>query len=110
MNTLRNIIEMAKANPKWAKVALALDATIGLIVGLVAYLLMNLSGVSASSVFVLIFGALLAIIGIITFGYSMFINSGAMGDLTFGYNDFDQDSPEEGENCPNCGTEWTGTL
>ena len=101
MNTLRNIIEMARANPKWARVALALDATIGLIVGIVAYLLMNLSEVLASSLFVLIFGALLSVIGIITIGYSLFI--------THGFSD-EFGSPEEGEDCPNCGAEWTGTL
>ena len=101
-STLRTIISMARANPKWARVALALDATIGLIVGLVAYLLMNLSGVSASSTFMLIFGALLGIIGIITIGYSLFITAG-IRELNF-------DFPEEGEDCPNCGVEWTGTL
>lgn len=100
MNTLRSIIRMAQANPKWAKVALALDATIGLIVGLVVYLLMNLSEVPASSTLVLIFGAILSVIGIITFGYSMFITHGVRD---FGF-------PEEGEDCPTCGEEWTGTL
>ena len=102
MNTLRSIIRMAQANPKWARVALALDATIGLIVGLVAYLFMNLSGVSASSIFVLTFGAILSVIGIITIGYSLFITAG-IRELNF-------DSPEEGEDCPTCGTEWTGTF
>lgn len=107
MNTLRNIIRMARANPKWARVALALDATIGLIIGLVAYLLMNLSEVSASSTLVLIFGAILSVIGIITIGYSLFITR-VVADRTFIFGDeFDL---EEGEDCPNCGSVWTGTL
>jgi hypothetical protein len=102
MNTLRRIIEMAKANPRWARVAIALDATIGLIVGLVAYLLMNLTGVPASAVFVLLFGATLAVVGIIVFAYSIFITNG----FSIGFGD----GVEEGEDCPNCGQEWTGTL
>ena len=73
MNTLRSIIRMAQANPRWARIAVALDATIGLIVGLVVYFLLNLVEVPASSVFVLLFGAILAIVGIIAVGYLLFV-------------------------------------
>lgn len=94
MNTLRSIIRMARANPKWARIALALDATIGLIVGLVVYLFLNLTEVPASSVFVLVFGALLGIIGIITIGYSLFITAG-MRELNFGFSDEFDDEMEQ---------------
>ena len=96
MNTLRSIIRMAQANPRWARIAVALDATIGLIVGLVVYFLLNLVEVPASSVFVLLFGAILAIVGIIAVGYLLFVQK-FEGVCTQDLGDPVYDDLEEGE-------------
>ena len=41
-NMIRNIISMAKANPRWAVTALSLDAAIGTVFALVVFIILNL--------------------------------------------------------------------
>lgn len=70
-STLRAIISMARANPRWALVALSLDISVGAIAATVTYLLWNATGIEASNLFVLMFGGLLSIVGIIAVGYTL---------------------------------------
>ncbi len=80
MNTLRSIIRMARANRRWALVALSIDISVGAIAATVVYLLLNVTDFQAyaSSFFVLVFGGILSIIGIIAVGYSLLVARFAM--------------------------------
>lgn len=71
---IRNIISMARANPRWAVTALSLDAAIGTIIAVVVFGLLNLTPESHIGVPVaLVASGLLAITGLVALGYALLI-------------------------------------
>lgn len=75
---IRNIISMAKANPRWAVTALSLDAAIGTVVAVTVFIILNLSVPSVPGAVAIAACGLLAILGIVTLGYSLLIRRQTM--------------------------------
>lgn len=72
MNTTNMMVQMVRANPSLAMLALTLDTLIGTIVGVVVYVLLNSQDVSFGALGVMVVTALLAIGGMVAFGYNHF--------------------------------------
>lgn len=67
MKTIRQLLDLARANPGLAMFALTIDATIGIVVGGVVYILLNTTDVTFTNAMVLILSTLLAVGGLINF-------------------------------------------
>ena len=86
---------MVRAHPRYAAVAVALDASIGIIVAVTVFVLLYATNVTPSTQVVLVFSALLALAGIIGVGYTLLKNR-FTGDKTLGFSDeFDDDEIDE---------------
>ena len=75
-NAFRNIISLIRANPKFAKVAIAFDASIGIVFGLIAYVGMNATDLTVTSTVVMAIGSLLALAAIGFAGYTVLFKTG----------------------------------
>jgi hypothetical protein len=75
-NEIQNIISLIRANPKFVRLALTLDATVGIVFGLLAYVFMNYTAAEITPVFVygLASALMLAAVGYV--GYTVLYNTG----------------------------------
>jgi hypothetical protein len=101
---IRFFIRMVRTYPRYAAMAVALDASIGIIVAVTTYVVLYSADVGPSTMGVLFFSAVLAIAGILGVGYTLL--KSRIGDVA---TDDWMAEPEEGEPCDNCGSVWTGT-
>lgn len=77
MNTvIKNVISLIRANPKYVRVAITLDASIGIIFGLIAYIIINAIDITVTNAFVLAIAALLALVAIAFSGYTILFKTG----------------------------------
>jgi hypothetical protein len=75
-NEIQNIISLIRANPNFARLALTLDATVGIIFGLAVYIGMNAANVEVTPILVygLASALMLAAVGYV--GYTVLYNTG----------------------------------
>lgn len=101
---IRFFISMVRAYPRYAAMAISLDAAIGIIVAVTTYVVLYSTDVEPRNMGVLFFSAILAIAGILGVGYTLLKER--FGGMA---TDDWMEAPEEGESCDNCGSVWTGT-
>lgn len=75
-NAFQNIISLIRANPEYAKMAITLDASVGLIFGLIAYVIMNAADITVTNTVVLAIAAGLALVAIACLGYTILFKTG----------------------------------
>jgi len=75
-NAIQNIISLIRANPEYAKVAITLDACIGLVFGLFAYVCLNAANIELTNILVLGFASAIALVAIGIAGYTVLYNTG----------------------------------
>jgi hypothetical protein len=75
-NAFQNIISLIRANPEYAKMAITLDASVGLIFGLIAYVIMNAADITVTNTVVLVIAAGLALVAIAFSGYTILFKTG----------------------------------
>lgn len=71
---IRFLIRMVRTYPRYAVMAISLDAALGLIAAATTYVLLTSTNVSPSTQGVLIFSGLLAVAGILGVGYTLLKN------------------------------------
>ena len=114
---MNNLIAFARTvirnNLGLAATAISLDVIVGIFAATVAFLVFNMVDFSVTQALMLTVSACLAIAGLIFGVYGYLASRGPVGDKTFGFSDefdFDETEWKDGEPCPCCGQDWTGTL
>ncbi len=85
---LRLLLSMVRANPGYAAMAVAVDASFGVIAAVTAYVLLNSANVNPNTQSVLIFSAVLAFAGMFGVGYTLLKSRLGRG-LTTGFYIYD---------------------
>lgn len=86
MNNIRLLISLVRANPGYAAIALVLDVSIGAIAATTIYLLLNAANVTPQSQWVLVFGSILAVVGIFGVGYTLLLRRFGVGEGNYWLN------------------------
>ncbi len=81
MNNIRLLISLVRANPGYAAIALTFDLTIGVIAATTVYVLLNSANVNPNTQSVLIFSAILALVGMFGVGYTLLKSRIGLGDI-----------------------------
>lgn len=90
-NEIRNIISLIRANPNFARLALTLDATVGIVFGLAAYVFMHYTAAEITPVFVYGLASVLVLVAVGYVGYTVLYNTG----YDFGDTDYPEVELEE---------------
>lgn len=88
-NAIRTIISLIRANPEYARVAITLDACVGLIFGAIAYVVMNATDVAVTNITVLALATAIALLAIGIAGYTYLYKTG------YDFADTDHDYEED---------------
>lgn len=76
-NAIQTIISLVRANPSYARVAITLDALIGIVFGLFAFVLLNSTNVELTPILVYGLASALALAAIAFAGYTLLFRAGA---------------------------------
>lgn len=82
-NAIQTIISLIRANPEFAKVAIALDASIGLVFGLLAFVFLNAANIEVTNIGVLSIAACFALVAISALGYTVLYRTGYSFDADY---------------------------
>jgi hypothetical protein len=99
-NAIRTMNSLIRANPEFARLAITLDAIIGITFGLFVYVCMNAANIELTNILVLGFAAALVLVAVGIAGYTHLYKTGYdFGDVDFEdcATDYDVDMDRERE-------------
>lgn len=76
-NEIQTIISLIRANPSYARVAITLDAFVGMIFGVLVFVGLNATVAELTSSLVLSFASAIALVAIAFAGYTLLFRAGA---------------------------------